>query len=155
RIDVKIYTAKVRYACKEADRIIAISKQTADDIVDFLDVDRAKIHIIYQGCHASFKRKHSEAEIGKLKLKYGLPDRYLLNVGTIEERKNALLIVKALLHIPEKERLPLVIVGRETEYSRFIKRFIAENRLEKWVMFLHDASFSDFPGLYQGAEIFI
>lgn len=155
KIDVRIYTAKVRYACKHADSIIAISKQTADDVVDFLNVDRSKIHVIYQGCHASFKQKRDDSEIGALKLKYGIPDRYMLNVGTIEERKNALLIVKSLLHIPEKERLPLVIVGRETEYARHLKRFISEHQLGKWVFFLHNASFSDFPGLYQGSEMFI
>lgn len=155
KIDVRIYTAKVRYACKHADRIIAISKQTADDIVDFLNVDRSKIEIIYQGCHVSFKKTKTAADIENLKLRYGLPPRYLLNVGTIEERKNALLIVKSLLHIPEKERLPLVIVGRETEYARHLKAFISRNRLENWVIFLHNASFSDFPGLYQGSEMFI
>jgi glycosyltransferase involved in cell wall biosynthesis len=94
-------------------------------------------------------------EINNLRVQYGLPEKYLLNVGTIEERKNALLIVKSLLYIPEKARIPLVIVGRESDYSRRIKEFISKNRLEKWVIFLHNAFFKDFPGLYQGAEVFI
>jgi len=154
-IDARIYTAKVKYACKHADRIVAISNQTATDIVNFLGVDRSKIDIIYQGCHPSFKRMSTREEIEDLKSRYRLPERYLLNVGTIEKRKNALLIVKSLLHIPETSRLPLVLVGKETSYSNQIKAFVVKHRLEKWVTFLHNASFKDFPAIYQGAEVFI
>lgn len=154
-IDVRIYAAKVRYACKNADRIIAISKQTAEDVVDFLGIDKSRIDIVYQGCHPSFRESVSPSEIDAIKSRYGIPSKYLLNVGTIETRKNALTIVKSLLHIPTDERLPLVIVGRKTPYVDEITAFISKHHLQKWVIFLHDAHFRDFPGLYQGAEVFI
>ena len=154
-IDVKIYSTKVNFACKHADRVIAISNQTANDIVDFLNVDRSKIDVIYQGCHPSFKRSISWQEIGEIRVKYNIPEKYLLNVGTIEERKNALLIVKALELIPEHLRIPLVIAGKATKYAELIKDYVMRRKLEHWVRFLHNASFSDFPGLYQGAEVFI
>jgi glycosyltransferase involved in cell wall biosynthesis len=154
-IDVKIYTAKVRFACKHSDKIIAISEQTAHDIETFLGIDKSKIIVIYQGCHPGFKRKVLPDEKEKIKAKYGLPEKYLLNVGTIEERKNALLLVKSLLHIPEKLRFPVVIAGKATKYSELIKDFVVENKLGPWVKFLHNASFADFPGLYQNAEAFI
>jgi glycosyltransferase involved in cell wall biosynthesis len=154
-IDVRIYTAKVKFACKHADRIIAISQQTADDIVQFLSIDRSKIDIVYQGTHPIFKKVVQPAEINEIKNKYGLPDKYLLNIGTIEERKNALLIVKALSLIPEKLRIPLVIAGKATAYTDVIKAFVAKNNLGHWVKFIHNASFVDFPGLYQGSEVFI
>jgi glycosyltransferase involved in cell wall biosynthesis len=154
-IDVRIYTAKVKFACKHADRIIAISQQTADDIVEFLNIDRSKIDIVYQGTHPIFKKNIQQEEVKEIKRKYGLPDKYLLNIGTIEERKNALIIVRALLFIPEKLRIPLVIVGKATPYADLIKAFVARNNLQYWVKFIHNASFADFPGLYQSSEMFI
>jgi glycosyltransferase involved in cell wall biosynthesis len=154
-IDVKIYTAKVKFACKHADKIIAISNQTASDIVEYLNIDKSKVDIVYQGCHPIFKRRVPEQEIKEIRMRYNLPQRYLLNVGTIEARKNALILVEALLHIPETLRLPVVIAGKATKYTNVIHEFIAKHNLGKWVQFLHQASFSDFPGLYQGAEAFI
>src|SRR5476651_1128410 len=46
----KIYGAKVVYACKYADAIVAVSEKTKADIVEFLGVDAGKIKVIYQGC---------------------------------------------------------------------------------------------------------
>ena len=155
-IDIAIYKAKVKFACRNSDRIIAISDQTADDIVEYLKIDRSKIQVIYQGCHPSFRKVWDENEIAFVRMKYRLPKEYLLNVGTLEERKNALILVKALLCIPENSRIPIVFVGRPTKrYVAIIKRFVTENRLEKWVTFLHDVSFTDLPCLYQGANTFI
>lgn len=153
--DVKIYKEKISFACKRADRIIAISKQTADDLIEMLGVEPSKIVIIYQGCHTNFKVQFPPNEIQAIKKKYCLPEKYLLNVGTIEARKNVLLIVKSILRIPESSRIPLVIVGRRTKYADVVFDFIGRNRLEQWVKFIHNASYSDFPAIYQGAEVFI
>src|SRR6187549_1970294 len=88
RIDVAMYKAKVEYACRIADKIIAISKQTRDDLVQLLSVDESKIEVVYQGCHPNFKTIHTPESIKAAKAKYNLPEQYMLNVGTIEERKN-------------------------------------------------------------------
>ena len=65
----------------------------------------------------------------EIRAKYQLPDHYILNVGSIEERKNALSAVQALTMLPEQ--IHLVIVGRHTEYTDKIERFIKENKLEE------------------------
>ena len=65
----------------------------------------------------------------EIRAKYQLPDHYILNVGSIEERKNALSAVQALTMLPEQ--IHLVIVGRHTEYTDKIERFIKENSWKK------------------------
>jgi glycosyltransferase involved in cell wall biosynthesis len=132
-IDVQIYKTKVKFACKSADSIIAISQQTASDIVEFLRVDSSKIKIVHQGAHVSFKRATTPEQRGKVRQKYGLPETYILNVGTIEERKNALSLVRAFNCIPEKKRIPMVIVGKQTSYSKTVKDFVVANDLTRWV----------------------
>ena len=94
--DRKIHFWKFRKAANSADKIIAISEQTKRDIIQFLKVDENKIDVVYQGCHASFEEKPTEEFLNQVKDKFNLPERFLLNVGTIEERKNLLNVVKAL-----------------------------------------------------------
>jgi glycosyltransferase involved in cell wall biosynthesis len=154
-IDVAIYSVKVRIACKEADKIIAVSQQTAQDIEKLLGVNPSKIVVIPQGCDASFKRNASKQEIETIKQKYNLPAEYMLSVGTIEKRKNALLLVKALALIPESIRIPLVIVGKATTYLKEIIACAKEKEVLSWIHFLHDASFQDFPEIYQGSRMFL
>ena len=50
-IDRYIYRHKFRHACQTANRIIAISKQTASDITEFFGTQPEKIDVVYQGCN--------------------------------------------------------------------------------------------------------
>ncbi len=152
-IDRKIYHWKTKKACKEAGKIIAVSRQTKEDIIRFYKVDEKKVEIVYQGCSPLFAQKLTAEQRQSIREKYHLPDEYLLMVGTIEERKNALTLVKALHqhHIP----IPLVLVGRETKYARVIKDYIRQNKLEEQIYFLHNVSSGDLPGIYQNAKIFL
>ncbi|HEY0655727.1 MAG TPA: glycosyltransferase family 1 protein [Chryseosolibacter sp.] len=155
-VDVSIYTRKVRSACENADRIIAISQQTADDVKDLLKLtDPSKIDVVYQGCHPIFKTRYSQAELQAVRQKYSLPDQFILNVGTVEERKNLMLIIKALASLPAHERLPLIVVGRHTSYQQTVLGEIKQRKLEGVVHFLTAVNFHDLPAIYQQAHLFI
>jgi glycosyltransferase involved in cell wall biosynthesis len=154
-IDVKIYTTKVRKACHAADAIVAISEQTSSDIQSMLGTPADKIKVVYQGCHPEFKSRVMPEEIEKVRLRYKLPPKYILNVGTIEERKNLLLLIQAMALMPEASRVPVVVIGRKTRYFAKVLEEISRHRLRGWVIFIHDASFTDFPAIYQGAVVFV
>lgn len=79
-----------------ADKIIAISEQTKRDIIDFLKVQESKIEVIYQGCHHAFKEEQSADFIQQTKEKFKLPERFILNVGTIEDRKKSTQCCKSI-----------------------------------------------------------
>ena len=152
-IDRLIYKFKSRYACTHADRIIAISEQTKKDLIELYNIDSEKIEVIYQSCDDSFKKLLSTEEKEKVREKYQLPEQYLLNLGTIEHRKNLLLIITALPKVAEA--FPLVVIGKETTYIKLIKKEIANLGLENRVIFLKDIPFTDLPSIYQMAKIFI
>ncbi len=147
--DRKIHFWKFRKATQSADRIIAISEQTKRDIVQFLRVPESKVEVIYQGCHQVFKERQSDEFIAKTKEKFGLPEKFILNVGTIEERKNLLNVVKAL----KDTGIPLVVVGKKTKYFKRVERFVQENKIG--VQFLEGVSMHELAVLYKLAEIFI
>ncbi len=152
-IDVKIYKKKLSHACKSADKLIAISQQTAKDLQHYLDVPKDRIKVVYQGCHEIFKERHSAEAINKVREKYQLPGKYLLSVGTLEPRKNALLILKALAKLDGD--VSLVLIGRSTSYQTELDKFIDLSGLKEKVFFIQKVSFEDLPKIYQGSEIFI
>ena len=151
--DVFIYIRKFRRMLKEADRIVAISECTKRDIVELGDFPADRIDVIYQSCGTRFKQPVSDVERQEVVKKYALPPRYMLCVGTIEARKNVLLAVKALPHLPED--LHLVILGRPTKYAETVKKWVEKHTLTSRVHFLHGVPNNDLPTIYRSAEVFV
>jgi len=149
--DRKIHFWKFKKAAEMADKIIAISEQTKRDIIHYLKVPEVKIEVIYQGCHQAFKENQTEEFVQKTKEKFNLPERFILNVGTIEERKNLLNVVKAVY----ETEIPLVVVGRKTKYFAKIKQYIKKNKMEKQIHFLENVSMDELAVLYKLADIFV
>ena len=149
-MDRLIYTWKIKYAVRACDRILAISQQTKRDLVHFLKVDPNKIDVVYQGCNEIFKQPRNEARIEEVRRKFELPDEFLLNVGTIQERKNALSLVKAVRDTP----YTLVLVGSAKSYIKKVREFIRQHGMEKQVRILHGVGLEDLAALYQGAALF-
>jgi glycosyltransferase involved in cell wall biosynthesis len=160
-IDVKIYSRKFRYACKHANKIMAISQQTKKDIIDFYDIPAEKVEVCYQSCDPVFAIPASEQDKEMVKTKYGLPAEYFLYVGAITERKNLLNICRAFLMLDDTVPAPLVIAGSGGKYKQQVKDFIKANGLEKRIIFLYENSqvqlnggfipLEDMPEIYQSA----
>jgi len=151
--DRKIYAYKSKYACKQADRIIAISEQTKRDIIRFYQINPSKIDVIYQSCDDQFKILLNSDQKEFIRNTYQLPPSYLLNVGTIEPRKNLLLLINALPHIDNS--YPLVVIGKETAYTELVKKEVKNLGLTDRVIFLKNIPFTDLPAIYQMASAFI
>jgi glycosyltransferase involved in cell wall biosynthesis len=149
--DRKIHFYKFKKAAQQADLIIAISEQTKKDVVHFLGIPELKIKVIYQGCQAVFKETFTEEEKNNVAIKYKLPKEFILNVGTIESRKNVLSVVKAIKEV----NTHLVIIGGETKYTTAVKKYISENHLENKVTFLKRLNGKELAITYQLATIFV
>ncbi len=149
--DRQIYFWKSKYAMQNADKIIAISHQTKADCIKYLDADPSKIEVIHQGCNNIFKYQFADYELVNLIKNLNLPQNFILNVGTIEERKNVLSIIKAIKNIDTH----LVMVGKKKKYYKVVKKYIDENKLNNKVTFLENVSLNTLAKLYQAAQIFV
>lgn len=164
-IDARIHHAKAKNACKHADKIIAISKQTKQDIIDFYNISPSKIEVCYQSCNPVFAETVSIEVINQLKEKYNLPQQYFLYVGSIIERKNLLNICKAIKLLRKEMPMPLVVIGDGSSYKKKVKEFVQSNNLNHQIIFLSEQSIvkndiafttaQNFPALYQGATAVI
>lgn len=151
--DVEIYRRKFKSTLKEASRIIAISECTKRDILYYGDFLEDKIDVIYQGCSNRFRKSVSEADKNRVKAKYNLSDNFILNVGSIEARKNVLLAVKALGCLLDSFRM--VIVGKHTKYTDEVIAYVKKNGLEDRVQILHGIPDDDLPVIYHLAKVFV
>lgn len=147
--DRKIHFWKFKKAAETSDMVIAISEQTKNDIVHFLKIPGNKIRVVYQGCHQAFKEFIFPEFLNQTKEKFNLPERFVLNVGTIEERKNLLNVVKAL----EGTNIPLVVVGKKTKYFNKIEKFISKKKLD--VFFLKSVSMEELAAIYRLADFLV
>ena len=151
--DRKIYDKKFRYACENADLVITVSKQTANDVMEFYQIPESKIRVVYQGCNPLFFKHIGDIQKEEIKKKYKLPEDFLLCIGTIEERKNLLGIVKAIHE--NKIDLPLIAIGRKTAYFQKISEYISQHSIENKFIFLENLSNTELPAFYQMAKLFI
>ena len=152
-VDTKIYTWKFRQTLREADHIIAISECTKRDILYYGDIDEQKISIVYQSFAPRFSADVSEEQRLQVRSIYRLPQRYILNVGSIEARKNVLLAVQTLPLLPDD--VSLVIVGRHTPYTDQVLQYACKHHLDQRVRVLHGVPDEHLPVLYALAESFV
>jgi glycosyltransferase involved in cell wall biosynthesis len=161
-LDVYIYRTKFRYACKHADKVIAISQQTKSDLIEFYKTPEEKIEVCYQSCHPAFAKTVSKEAKSTIQKFYQLPANFFLYVGSIIERKNLLTICKALPLLKGKLDLPLVVIGNGGKYKEHVKAYLRASGLESQVIFLSEKfsnssfkSAEDFPAIYQLATALI
>lgn len=152
-IDRSIYTYKFKQACLRSDRILAISQQTKRDIRDFFGIPEEKIEVVYQGCDPVFGQAVTESMKLSVREKYQIDGPYILYVGSIEERKNLLLLVKALKGLHED--ISVIAIGKRTPYTDTVESYIRENNLSARVRILSNIPFSELPAFYQMATLFV
>jgi len=149
----KIFTLKNMKSCRIADRIIAISEQSKQDAIEFFNADASKVEVVYQGCNNIFRQKATTEEKEQIRSKYNLPVDFVLFVGAIEPRKNIATILQAISN--EKIDIPIIIVGRQTDYTKELLKLAKKLNITTQFHFLHDVETSDLPAIYQLAQLFI
>ena len=162
-VDRKIYSWKFKSACIKADVVVAISEATKQDIMHFYKIEESKIKVIYQSCHPQFyapfllRSAYSDNDPLSIldKNKHNLPKNYVLYVGTVNERKNLLGLVKALQIIDNQLDIKLVVIGDGGDYLKKVKNYVLESGMESRVLFLTNIPFSDFPTIYRQAKALV
>lgn len=140
KIDRIFYDYKTAMACKNADKIIAVSENTKNDLLRHYPIKDTKIEVIHPPMKIIENSNVDTQKDGP---------RYWLYVGTVEERKDVLLLIKAVQKLNEK--LPLYIIGDGKKYLSQVKEYVMTNHLEKQVIFLSHISDQELHRYYQGA----
>lgn len=153
-IDRQIYNFKFRRACRCADRVIAVSEYTKQEIMHYYHTPESKIDVVYQGCDPVFSQEIEEGKLQEVKARYQLPDKFVLYVGSIEERKNLMLVAKAMAELNRRAAIHVVAVGRRTAYVDQIQDFLKAQGIDHLFHFYHQVPYADLPAFYKWASTF-
>lgn len=139
--------------CRRASAIITVSESSKQDIVANYGVDPTKITVIYESAATEFAPALPTA-VEEMRRRYGLPERYLIHVGTIEPRKNLTRLIEALQTLRDVGlTIPLVVVGgKGWLYDDFFRR-LEELEVRDAVYFPGYVPSLELPVLYSGATM--
>lgn len=148
--DRQIYDMKFKNSCLRADKVIAISQSTKNDLINFYKIPPEKIEVIYQSCNALYFEQTPCNEPP-----FNLPETFLLYVGSVIPRKNLELIIKAYAILPTDFAIPLVIVGDGKAYKNKMKQLINQYGFEKRFIWLNQVNTTELKALYKRAQLLV
>ncbi|MCB0064004.1 MAG: glycosyltransferase family 4 protein [Caldilineaceae bacterium] len=148
-----------RASVHKAVRVIAVSQQTADDLISEFQVAPHKITVVPNGVAPHF-RPQSAATVANLRQTHNLPPRFLLYLGTLEPRKNLPLLIRAYARWRQSagatvDDVHLILAGGKGWFYAEIFQLVRELALTEWVHFPGFVPDAELPTWYSAAEGFI
>ncbi len=141
--------------CRRADHIIAVSEATRRDLMVAYSLPAEKITVIHEAADPRF-RLPAPGAVARARTAYGLPEEYLLYVGTIEPRKNLPRLLHAWEPLYEAGTAPpLVIAGRRGWLADDFYAALERSPCREAVFFTGYVQDDDLPALYGGATAFL
>lgn len=145
----------LRHAVKHSDHVLTISQASKRDMVQQLGVDPQKITVTPLAANRQHFQPAEAEQVERLKKNYGLVDKYILYVGTIEMRKNISALLRIFNRLVNQIPHQLVLAGKLGQGGADIisegKNMAEKGRLK----FLEYVAENDLPTLYSGAEVFV
>ena len=143
-------------AVRVADRILADSQATKEDILRYYRIDPDRVDVVYLPVGEQFKRVDDCAVLSAMRQQLGLPEKFILYVGTLEPRKNVARLAEAYAQLPEqlREEYALVLAGAPGWYSDEIIRSIDALKMPGRILRLGYVDQSKLPVLYSLASAF-
>lgn len=162
-LKVARYKATMNLMVSKADKIIAVSNSTKNDLCDIFGCPQEKVNVIYSGFDS---RLFEESKVAREKVlaKYGINDgkKYILFLGTLEPVKNLNRLFeafKAFKERCEKERggcdYKLVIAGKKGWMGKEFKQIAKDLGIAKDVIFTGYIIGDELVPLFKNAEFFI
>jgi glycosyltransferase involved in cell wall biosynthesis len=144
-------------AVRRADLVLADSDNTEQDIIELLGVAPGKVKVLHPGVGERFRPLDDEGLLGRIRELYGLSSPFLLSLGTLEPRKNLILLLDAYAALRARGDIyhKLVIAGKKGWLYEGIFRKVKELSLEEEVIFLGFVADENLPALYNLAEVFV
>ena len=139
---------------RAANAIITVSECSKRDAVRIYDMPPDKIRVIYEGVDPRFQPIAHRESLFAVRQKYGLPDRFILHLGTIEPRKNLPLLFEALSS-SNSVQCSLFIVGKAGWLTEPIFARLKELGVEDRVRFTGYIPDDDLPGLISAASALV
>jgi glycosyltransferase involved in cell wall biosynthesis len=155
------YGAYMRYllrqAVKKADKIIAVSDHTKQDLIKILKVPMEKIVVIHEASSPIFHPEDRWAVQSQLKKSYGITKKFIYHLGNIEPRKNLIVLLEAFTLVCRElgDEYQLVVSGQKGWLTGSLSRFFKNYPVRDQVFFTGYVPVEHIPWFMNGAEVFV
>jgi glycosyltransferase involved in cell wall biosynthesis len=144
-----------RYALRTAEKVIAVSQATKDDLVRIYHAPPSQVEVIYNGVPPTVLDAPDQEEIAHTLQRHGITPPYLFFLGRLETKKNVARIVQAFLDLKEKGVPHQLVLGGTPGVG-----FEEVARLVNTSPYGTDVIFTGYVGpekdhLFAGADVFV
>ena len=153
-------TVLTRLSARRARRLIAVSAHAAAESTRLLGIPRDRVDVVYHGVNPSFRPLPAD-EVAAFRQRKGLPERFVLFVGTLEPRKNLVRLVEAFARIRDRDIALVLVGGKGWLYDELFARvealgldrdvffpgYVMSDELPLWY---NSATVFSYPSLYEG-----
>ena len=151
----QIFLMNTRKEAEKADKIIAVSQSTKNDLINLYKIKEEKIEVIYSGVGNEFEPIIGNALLlNNIREKYNLPEKFILYFGTIEPRKNLIGLINAF-ELLKNEEYKLVIAGTKGWLYQDIFKAAYQSKKRDKIIFTGFVEEKDKPYLYNLAHTFV
>ncbi|HUE87354.1 MAG TPA: glycosyltransferase family 1 protein [Vicinamibacterales bacterium] len=143
-------------AANVADAVVAVSNSARDDLLRFHHIPAERISVVHEAAGPEFRPIHDRVSRARIRMRYGLPERFVLYVGAIEPRKNLVRLVAAFADARRQGIAhELVCVGPYGWSSRDLYDHVDRLGLRRVVHFTGYVPADDLPVIYNLSELFV
>ncbi len=145
-------------AVKWAKKIITVSKSTKNDLINIYGAEPEQIEVVYEGfTNELYRPIEDDNKTKDILKKYNIPEKYILFVGRLEERKNIPRLIHAFDNLRKEKGIKhkLVLVGKKGYKSEQIIDVIDKLKLKDEVILSGYIPEQDLPYFFSGADLFI
>lgn len=149
---VRDYERRFRRGLARSTHFLTVSEFTRREVISVLGIPPERITRTYNGVRRSMMPLPDETVQATLH-RLGLPARYLLHVGTIEPRKNLLMLLQAYAALPAalRDSCPLVLVGGWGWHHEDVSRYLQSHGQQLGILHVGYVAEADLPAVYNGA----
>jgi len=150
---VALYESTFLPQVREFTHILTVSDAARDEILRTFNLPPERVTRAYNGVRECL-RPLPLSDVSPVLERLGLPASYFLHVGTLEPRKNLLMLMKVYSSLPadQRERCPLVLVGPWGWRFEELAAFYESEAKHRNVIHLGYVAESDLAAVYNAAR---
>lgn len=153
--DHAMFREQICRVCERSSALIAISDCTKRDLIDLMDIEPDRIHVVYPGRIQDIQRPRPD-QVAATMEQYAIKEPYILYVGSMGPHKNVATLLRAYEQARRANRLSasLVLAGG-TEWGGKTLDLLESLRFKQDVIVTGFVPDDELPALYAGADLFV
>jgi glycosyltransferase involved in cell wall biosynthesis len=150
----RVYTRwAIKVSCRHARQLIAVSEFTKQEMIRWLQVPADRITVTYNGVDPRFAPP-DPLVLDAFRRRVGLPEQFILFIGTLEPRKNVPTLLEAYARIASETNVPLILGGGKGWLYDEIFAKAEQLNLGDRIRFAGFIDDADLPLWYAAATVF-